>query len=178
MIKEFIKYVVPYIKGFIIIDITTKFQTSIKDLVCNKLNLKDLGKVKDRYEGADFLHRFMMKSCVLIALEKEYKIKLFNENEIGRNFLSTEITYDLDGESILVIFCKYGNLPKINLDKHRNFDKIEYAFVLDNYRKVYLCGKISYNSAIKYLIKGRDSQTQDNLKNMLFIGFNHLKQAE
>jgi len=164
--KEFIKYIVPYIKTFNFVKLNRDVEITTSTKVLKHLNLKNLNQLRDRYEGQAFFNKNMKKIGGLIACQKFMKMPVSDIISIDLNNFNPSIT--LNSTIIPLFIFEYGQLPQLT-ENDLLSSKI---FIIKKENLSYIiCGFASFNVIQNNLIISNKSKST-----FKFTGFNQLLQ--
>lgn len=107
--RGFIDNVFPYRERFRSIKIQRTEEVRIQQLVLRLLKLKDLNKLRDRFEGVRFYERLRKDIKGLIAVERILGVRLMNW-DMGRAG-DLELPFDIGGKTFHVKTIEYGQWP-------------------------------------------------------------------
>lgn len=164
--ESFLKIVGPYLNTYHRVSINKTYELRIQQKVLELLKLKDMGQLRDKYEGEHYYLILLEKLIGLIALEKHLKIKQTDIEAISKTY---EPTITIENNIIDVVTTIFGKFPLIDKKPKRP------AIILlnkDN-KTIYICGlattKVLKRNLfeIKGIVSGKEKST--------FLGFDQLK---
>lgn len=132
---DIVKYKIPY----------TTF-TQLQNIALSHLNLSNINHLRDKFEGQDFLNRFLLKCYAEIAFSKVYGVNLF-EIDIYSRFKNYKHNFQLFGKKIELIYSNFENYPLI---PKGDYDTAIVLFVNLSSRETWIIGSIK-NSSLKKL---------------------------
>ena len=146
MLKEFTKYISPFLSDFKKISVDFKHQQMIDNCTLKHLKVDNIYKLKDIYEGASYYENFKNTSLAQVAVEKLLGIK-FIDWERKQQFKNYKPTLSISDIKLEIIACPFGELPLIKKD---TLDNVIICLVADN-RVVTVCGFINLkNNRIEF----------------------------
>ena len=99
--KDFIQLVLSNINKFLHVPLNYRDEMNIQQVVLKTLKLKDMGELRDKFEGVVFYNKFSRKILGMLALEKSLKIKLVDYSKLNpKNFQTKTL---IDGEEIEIV---------------------------------------------------------------------------
>lgn len=162
----FLSIIQPYIRSYERIQLNRIDELNVQAKVLGILNLRDMGQLRDMYEGEHYYNLFRNKLLGSIALEKFLKIDLFDLKKIDKFF---EPELFIEGQSIDIITSKFGEFPIIDKDPKKSA-----VIILNRDDKTfYICGL-----ANKEVLKNNQvpvKTTVSKKQKSRFIGFGLLK---
>lgn len=164
--NSFLTLAGPYLNAFPRINIHKNYELKIQHRVLELLELKDMGQLRDKYEGERYYLTLLEKLAGIIALEKYLKIKLADIETISKTYEPIIIINDI---IIDIVIAPFGEFPLVDQNPNRP------AIILlnkDN-KTIYICGLATIDTLIKNLL--RSKTTVSNKGKSLFTGFNQLK---
>lgn len=162
---SFLTIVGPYIIGFKRINIRTSYESKIQQRVLDILKLKDMGQLRDKYEGERYYTLLFEQIIGIIAVEQFLNIKIIDIENIKTDF---DPTLTLWGVKIDIIISRFGEFPIIDSNPKRP------SLVLLNKddKTVYICGFASVEILSNH--QRVNKSIVSNKGKSYFIGFNHL----
>ncbi len=148
--REFLKYAVSFLNDIQFIQISSVIKREVHDIAVLQLGVKDLNKLRDRYEGQAYLDKLMIKVCSLFLIEKKTNTNLIAFEEIkNKNSDFTLITYK--GKRYRIIPFIFGSLPIFRMDISND---IILCAVRNDFKSGIVCGiieskKLSKKSFLK-----------------------------
>ena len=169
--KDFIRLVLSQNRNFKNLSLNYSDIDKVEQIVISALNLNNVKDLRDRFEGLDFFNKFSLKVFGVIALEKTLKTKFINWDKI--NPKDYKATININGKTIIVITCNYGDFPLID----KAYKKpIIFCFKRDK-KDIWICGvatkDILDNNQNDSLVKG--TVTRNLTNKTTFVGFDKLK---
>ena len=147
MVKEFTKFISPFLSDFKKITVDFKHQQMIDNCALKHLKVDNIYKLKDIYEGASYYENLKNTSLAQVAVEKLLGIK-FIDWEKKQQFKNYKPTLNISDIKIEIVACPFGELPLIKKD---TLDNIIICLVADN-RVVTVCGYMNLkNNEIQFL---------------------------
>lgn len=146
----------------------------IEDVVMRALDIDNMNKLRDKFEGVAFIEKFTEKIVGIIVLEKKLKVNYINWETLNPIYFQPKIV--VKNTEIDIITCAYGTFPIIN----RINNNPAIIFIKKDKRDIWICGfadrqVLNNNTSDKYLsgalMRERDDQTA-------FIGFTNLQSFE
>jgi hypothetical protein len=108
----FIKYLAFKIRDYPQITFSQKFELEIQDFCIKRLNVKDIGKLRDRLDGQSFLNNAIKKISSYYAC-----IRYFNQLHDGRSFKqiidSHQLLIEYNRISYKILVFNFGEIPII-----------------------------------------------------------------
>lgn len=133
---DIIKYKIPY-ATFI----------KLQNIALTHLNLSNINHLRDKFEGQDYLNRFLLKCYAELAFIKEFQSEPF-EVEIYLKYKNYKHNFQLFGEKVKLIYSDFENYPLI---PRGDYDTAVVLFINLLTRETWIVGSIK-NSLLKKLI--------------------------
>lgn len=170
--KEFVQFVLSNINKFTHVRLTSRNEINIQNVVLKTLKLKDMGELRDKFEGVAFYNKFSRKILGMLAVEKLLKIKLVDYSKLSpKNF---EAKMLVDEKEIEIVTFDNGKFPVIN---KLNCEPAIIVFKKDS-KNLYICGYADKNTLNKYqndkLFNGNIVGSEK--EKSAFTGFDFLKE--
>lgn len=147
MVKEFTKYISPFLSDFKKITVDFKHQQMIDNCALKHLKVDNIYKLKDIHEGASYYENLKNTSLAQVAVEKLIGVK-FIDWERKQQFKNYKPILNVSNQKIEIIACPFGDLPLIKKDTLEN---VIICLISDN-RVVTICGYINLkNEGIEFL---------------------------
>lgn len=108
--KDFIKYAVSHIMAQEHVSISTNMRITIEKEALIHLNVKNMGELRDRYEGQVYLDKLIPSVLSLVIIGSILKEKLVDLNQIPKKIEDLSIC-EFKGEKFQVISTIFGHLP-------------------------------------------------------------------
>ena len=161
--SDFFKYVGDKLLNYPTISLSKSIELKITELVIKKLNLRDIGQLRDRFEGQAYLDNQILKISSYIAL-----LKFFNKNvpEININHLKDELYIIYQKKKYEIIPTSTNTLPSLDINKVKNPAIVVIQKGSQNYS---VAGFISLD-----MLSNNDNFRKKGLRESEFIGFNNL----
>jgi hypothetical protein len=156
----FVKYLAPFIRDYPQITLSRRFELEIQTYCMKLLGVKDMGELRDRYEGQKFLDNLLSRvSGYFVCANFLGASELTLEEILGKDKLS----FNINGVSHSIFVFNFGELPQIN-----QVD-LPMIFILKKDNQTYsFCGIASID-----VLKNETNFTTDNGKTY-FTGFQKL----
>lgn len=131
--KDFIQYILPFKSSFRKIEITRRELASLENLVVKHLNVRDLNKLRDKFEGQAFLDNFIQKALPIFGMEKYLKTNFIDFDNRRLDYIKSEIKVN----NTLINLIKFDNqLPLIDIANEQ-----PYIFIYSSQNQILeLCG--------------------------------------
>ncbi|TDQ11397.1 hypothetical protein [Pedobacter metabolipauper] len=84
----------------------------LRSFALNHLNLSNINHLRDKFEGQDYLNRFLLKCYSEIAFNKAFQSETF-DLEIYKKYKSYKQTFKLADKKTELIFSDFENYPLI-----------------------------------------------------------------
>lgn len=167
--KNYINHVVPYKSSFRQIRVNRRELLSLQNVVITHLKLRDLGELRDKFEGQAFLNNFMQKALPLMGLQKYLKTDLIDFQITAPNKVKEQIM--IDGNLLRIVYFE-ADLPLID-----TADNLPCIFIHSTHNQMLeLCGFASAETVKSNLIdiKRTGFGSKETIKGS-FQGFDQLK---
>lgn len=115
--SDFYRYVGEKLIRYPKVSLSISLEKAVQQLAIEKLNVRDIGKLRDRFEGQAFLDNHLLKIGAYMAVLKFLSIKL---PKISSDLLNLDMNVNFESKKLLIVACKAGNLPII---KESDLDK-------------------------------------------------------
>ena len=112
MMRDFIFKVLPNREKFGHEKLAYTDLKKIEDVVMKSLEIDNMNKLRDKFEGVAFIEKFTQKVVGIMALEKKFKINYINWETLNPGDYQPQIL--VSGIEVDIITCPYGNFPIIN----------------------------------------------------------------
>lgn len=167
--KEFVKYAIPHIMEQENISLPSKFKGAIEIEALSQLKLKNLGELRDRYEGQAYLDRLLSSISSNLLIESQLGISLVDMNNIPKS-IEDIVVVELNGQKFRVISFMFGDLPIVQTSVKL---PIIFCSLRPEYKSGCVCGALyDYDYEDKTTFISESSVARGESKR--FIGFSQL----
>ena len=170
--KEFIKYAGSVVSTKKNYPISTTFRVEVQNIAINHLGLKDIGQLRDRFEGQAYMDNLLLKVSALYVLEKALEKDIIDWDTIRWEKKADFTLIKLNSKKCYrVIPFFFGSLPIVSTTIKED---IIFCGIRLDFKNGIVCGILSdYKFENKNLFIDKMSSSKRKLKK--FIGFSHLR---
>jgi len=163
----------PLIEGLQVFNIPSKIKSDAQEITFSHLDMKNMGQVRDRFEGQSYYDKIYQGLITFYCLEKMTGKPVASKFLIRRNRSFSWSPSNINRRLYNISSFTFGNLPLI--DHTSNLATLIFC-IREDYRTTYFCGILE----AKHLSNKKNFIKNDNLANKnssLLINFEILSQV-
>lgn len=165
--SEFFRYVGEKLSEYPVVYLSRTIEKSVQDLAVEKLQVRDIGQLRDRFEGQAYMDNHLLRIGSYLAVLNHLGIKA---PEFSTELFALDMSLTIDGVDYNIIACKSGELPvleKTQLNKPA-------LFVIQKLPTAYSIAGV----ATLDVLSKKENVKATGIEKFHFCGFNDLAQIK
>jgi len=144
----------------------------IEELAKKQLKVADINKLRDRYEGIDFLYNLKKRFYTLFALENMTGLKIVQKEKNPDSFLKDIIVFKK--KKFQIVCFEFGEIPTFEVPV---VNDILFSIV-KNESEIFICGYGDAKMVNENIINSKNVSAVSKKQNVYFNGIEKLKKIE
>jgi hypothetical protein len=108
----FVKYLAPLIRNYPQITLSRLVEQKVQKLSMEHLGSKNMGELRDRFEGQSFLNKAINRVSSYIVTCDYLQIDKLTVSEVFKN---PDLNLNYKGSPLDIVVFEFGNLPEVQL---------------------------------------------------------------